>query len=351
MFFSRERIPMTITAPSPAKVAPAAAAAKASPLNYFGVPLGLAGLAGAWLAAHVELGAPSWPVDLLYALSTVAWLALTMTYVARGWRRIRSFQEDLHDSSTGPLTAFVPAVAILLSSHYSEYFPAVGRWLTVFFVAALFVVAGQLVSHWFAAGIGVDSLHGGFFIPVVAGPFIASIGLTTVGFHQGALMVWGAGLFFWLSFGTILMGRHMTGSPLPARARPTLAAFLAAPASGGVAWTISHPGPIDEVEYLLLGILLTMLLIQVVLIGQYRKLTFSLQFWIFTFPAATTTNFIIRWVAQAKYPGWQSYSWVALASATVFIAWIAAATIRLVSKNLHRPGTRRPPLAKTVTRA
>lgn len=171
------------------------------------------------------------------------------------------------------MTAFIPAVAILLSSHYAQYFPNFGQWVTVFFVAASFVVAAQFVSHWFTAGIGVDSLHGGFFIPVVAGPFVASIGLATVGFHQGALMTWGAGAFFWLSFGTILIGRHMTGAKLPTPAMPTLAGFLAAPATGGVAWTISHPGPIDEVEYLLLGILLTMLLIQINLIRGYRKLS------------------------------------------------------------------------------
>jgi len=90
---------MTITAASRVAVAPAVAARKHKPstLNYFGIPLGLAGLAGlagAWPAAHVELGAPAWPVEVLYALSTVAWLALTSTYVARGWRRIRSFQEE-----------------------------------------------------------------------------------------------------------------------------------------------------------------------------------------------------------------------------------------------------------------
>ncbi len=324
---------MTATASMLDKIVLPSRRTKTSPLTYFAIPLGLAGLGGAWLGAHQHLGAPAWPAEILYALSSAAWLTFTGVYVARGFRPLASFQDDLRDSSTGPMTAFIPAVAILLSSHYASYFPVFGSWVTVFFVAALFLVAAQLVGHWFAAGIGVDSLHGGFFIPVVAGPFIASIGLTTVGFHQGAILVWGAGLFFWLSFGTILMGRQMTGSPLPKPATPTLAAFLAAPASGGVAWTLSHPGPIDEVEYLLLGILLTMLLIQVILIGHYRKLSFSFQFWIFTFPAATTANFIIRWVAQAHYPGWQVYSWVALGLATGFIASIGAGTIRLMFRN------------------
>lgn len=305
---------------------------RTSPLSYFGVPLGLSGLAGAWLAGHLYLGAPAWPLEILYALSGAAWLTFAVMYIIRGLRRPASFREDLRDPVTGPMTAFIPAVAILLSSHYAQYLPGIGPWITVFFVAALFLLAAQLVSHWFAAGIGVDSLNGSFFIPVVAGPFIASIGLTVVGFPDAALVVWGAGIFFWLSFGTLLMSRHITGSPLPTAARPALAAFLAAPASGGVAWTLSHPGPLDEVGYLLLGVLLIMLLIQLLLIGEYRKLPFTLQFWTFTFPAATSANFIIRWVSQAQYPGWPVFGWICLGVASTFIALIAAGSIRLLTR-------------------
>ncbi|CAN5414912.1 hypothetical protein BH09ACT1_BH09ACT1_09430 [soil metagenome] len=296
-------------------------------LGLFGIPLGLAGMGGGWVGAIALLDAPRWPTEVFYALSAALWTAFTVTYLWQGFLRAGRFRDDLTHPATGPFTAFIPAVAILLSSHYAQYLPAVGKWATVGFVAILAIIAAQLVAHWLSGSIAMDSLHGGYFVPVVAGPFIASIGLTTVGLHEAALVIFGAGIFFWLTFGTIVMGRQITGSPLPASVAPALSAFLAAPASAGVAWIISHPGPMDEVQDLLTGVLFIMLFVQLVLINQYRKLRFGLQFWIFTFPVASTTNYLVRWLAASDFAGWRAWAWSILGVSTAFVAVIGIASI------------------------
>lgn len=301
-------------------------------LGLFGIPLGLAGMGGGWVGAIALLDGPRWPAELFYALSAVLWIAFTFTYVSQGVFRAGRFRDDLTHPATGPFTAFIPAVAILLSSHYAQYLPVVGKWVTVGFVAILAIIAAQLVAHWLSGSIAMDSLHGGYFVPVVAGPFIASIGLTTVGLHEAALITFGAGIFFWLTFGTIVMGRQITGSPLPASVAPALSAFLAAPASAGVAWIISHPGPMDEAQDLLTGVLFIMLFVQVLLINQYRKLRFGLQFWIFTFPVASTTNYLVRWLAASGFPGWHAWAWTLLGVATAFVAAIGVASVVTIAK-------------------
>jgi len=300
---------------------------KPFPLSVFGVTLGLAGLAGAWVAAYALLGAPRWPAEVLYGLGGAFWLIFTISYLARGLPHPVRFRADLTHLGSGPFTALIPAVGILLASHYTQYFPNAGRWVTIAFVLVLAAVAGQLIAHWLSGNIRLEALNGGYFIAVVAAPFIASIGLTTIGFHAAALGAFGIGLFFWLSFGTIVMSRHMMGGALPPAAAPSTSAFLAAPASGGVAWIIAHGGTIDEPLILLTGVLFVMLLVQLILIGRYRKIPFSLSFWTFAFPAASTTNYLVRWLAASQFDGWRVLAWCLLAIATVFIATIGVASI------------------------
>ncbi|MCF4123359.1 hypothetical protein L1785_20540 [Antribacter sp. KLBMP9083] len=155
------------------------------------------------------------------------------------------------------------------------------------------LIAARLAAHWISGGLsGAEALHGGYFPPVVAGPFIASIGLSSVGLHALALYAFGAGLFFWLTLGTAVMYRHISGGEVPDSATPTLAAFLAAAATASIAWLVAHPGPgpLDDPQSLLTGVLFIMLFVQIALISRYRRMKFGMQYWVFTFPVASTSN-------------------------------------------------------------
>lgn len=297
------------------------------PLGLFGIPLGLAGLGSAWSAARTGLGAPGWPEEVLFGASSALWLTLTLIYLKRGWRRKGAFHADLRHPGGGPFASLIPLVGILLAAHYSAYLPALGIWLLVAFVAALAVVAAQLLAHWVTGGVTMESIHPGYFLPVVAGPFVASIGFTTVRAPDAALAAFGTGVFFWLVVGTVVTGRLMTAGPLPAPAVPALSAYLAAPATASVAWQVSHPGGTGIVQLALAGVLLMMLLMQVLLIGTYRALPFSTASWVFTFPVATASNFAVRWLVSSAVAGREIYAWVILALATVFVSAIAFRTL------------------------
>lgn len=297
------------------------------PLNLFGMPLGLAGLGAGWSAARAALGAPSWPEEVLYALASALWLILTTIYLLRGLRRKGAFRADLRNPVTGPFASFIPLVGILLSAHYSEYVPALGAWVCIAFIAALAVVATQLFAHWITGGVSMESIHPGYFLPVVAGSFVASIGFSTVHAHDAALAAFGIGVFFWLVVGTVVTVRLMTAGELPPAARVGLSAYLAAPATAGIAWIVLHPGPMGALQLGLTGVLIIMLLLQILLIGEYRKLAFSPLFWVFAFPVATTANYAVRWFAASNLPGQEIYSWTILGLATTFILTIAARSV------------------------
>lgn len=296
-------------------------------LSRFAMPLGLAGLGGGWSAARSSLGSPMWPEEILYGAASSLWLILTAVYVFRGLRRKRAFRADLRHEVVGPFASFIPLVGILLSSHYSQYLPPWGAWLCVGFIAALAIVAAQLLAHWVTGGVSMQSIHPGYLLPVVPGFFVASIGFSSIHARDAAMAAFGIGAFFWLVVGTVVTVRLMTGGELTAAAKTGLSAYLAAPATANIAWMLSHPGPVGAVQLGLTGVLVIMALTQVMLLPEYRKLPFTQMSWVFTFPVGATANYSIRWLATTDLPGREIYAWTILSLATAFTLVIAARTI------------------------
>lgn len=298
-------------------------------LGSFGVPLGLAGLAGCWTTATADLHAVRWPSEALFAVAGVLWALLAVLYVVPGLRRSGAFRADLEHPGSGPFAAYIPLVGLLLASHYRTVIPGAHLdWVCFAFVVLLGSVAAQLVAHWIAGGVELAAVHPGYFVPVVAGANVASISLSSVGLHQAALGAFGAGLFFWLMIGTVVLIRLMTGSALPDTLKPAMTAFLAAAATSNLAWIVAHPGPIHEVQSILIGMLVFMLAVQAVLVvGTYRSLPFGVSWWTFTFPVASTTNFAIRWAATVQVPGWEAAAWSVLGVASAFVVLVAAGSV------------------------
>jgi len=268
-----------------------------------------------------------WLVEVLFAASVIAWVGFTALYIVSGVRRSGSFGMDLRHPISGPFAAYIPVVGILLAAHYATWMPAAAPWLVGTFVGALVIVAGQLVAYWISSGLPQDSLHPGYFLPVIAGSFIASIGLSRVGAQPAAIAAFGVGIFFWLVVGTVIFGRLITGARYPTELVPTMAVLLAPPATGGVAWFLISQGLPNPIQDALAGILIVMLLVQLMLIPQYVKVPFSMTHWAFAFPLAATCNYVIRWMAVLRFPGWQVIAWSTLTIGTAVILAIAARSI------------------------
>ncbi|MGQ4347981.1 SLAC1 family transporter [Streptomyces sp. SAS_275] len=302
-------------------------------LNYFAIPLGLSGLGGAWTAAGAALNAPEWVNDALFALSGVCWLAFGVLYIGERVRRTGAFRADREHPTDGAMAAFIPVVGILLLTHFERYVSLDSAravcWVLVF---ALAVVAGQLFAHWLTGQTSFPQLHPGYFLPLVAGPFVASIGLAVVGAQTAARAALGCGLFFWVIIGGVVTARLITAGPLPTPAIPALSVLLAPPATGGIATFAAYPGPIGTLQTSFLGIFVTMLMVQVFLLSRYRKLAFGLEFWTFTFPLAASANYTIRWCQSTRFSGWEALAWSALGVATAVILAIAVATVRTLAK-------------------
>jgi tellurite resistance protein len=301
------------------------------PLALFAVPLGLAGLGGAWAAAETVLGAPRVFEEIAYGLSAILWLGLAVFYLWQGLWDGGSFVNDLKHPGTGPFTSFIPLVGILLAAHYSRYALTAGTWVCVLFIAALTFDAARLFAHWATGGVTMEAIHPGYVIPLVAGAFVSSIGFSSVHAHQEAIAAFGVGAFFWPVLIAVVTTRLMAAGPLPIAIRAGLSAFLATAGTANVAWLVAHPGPIGPIQQALTGVLVMMLIIQLAFLAEYRRLPFTMAFWVFTFPVTVTGGYAVRWFGVSGLAVWRPWAWTALAIATATVLAIGARSVVFLS--------------------
>jgi tellurite resistance protein len=316
---------------------PTAVAARVLPIALFSIPLGLAGLGGEWMAAEQLLDAPVVPAQLAFGTSAVVWAAFTATYLIGIVRHdLGRFQVDLRHPLFGPLTAYIPVIAILLLAYYAPELGDVGEWMMFASVTALAINAASLVAHWLGNPLEQDALHPGYFLPVVAGPFIATIGLQSIGYQAAALASFGVGVYFWLLLGAVITSRLFFGNPLPQPFKPVLSILLSPPATAGLAWFAITGGKIDDLQLAIGGITAFTLLIQLYFLPDYLRLPFSSQHWVFTFPLAVLGAMGVRWAAEPETAGWRTVAWVVLLVSTIAILAILAGTLRDIGRRLRR---------------
>ena len=212
------------------------------PIPLFSIPLGLAGLGGAWSAAAELLDASHLPADVAYAGAATLWATFTVAYVVGTMRhKAVNFRVDLRHPLLGPLTAYIPVIAVLLAAHYSTDLGAGARWLTYTSLVALAVNAAALVAHWLTAPLEANLTHPGYLLPVTAGPFIASIGLVSTGDERAAIAAFGVGSYFSLVLGG-LYHRPRAFRYAPAQPFKPVLSIIVSPSANGWPGLVRHHG-------------------------------------------------------------------------------------------------------------
>jgi tellurite resistance protein len=312
-------------------------ALRAERIGLLSVSLGAAGLGGAWQSATATVSAPVGVSDGLFAVSGLIWLVLLAEYVRHGGAHWANLKHDLGHPGQGFALAYIPIVGMLFAAHFSRFGLQTARWAYAVFAVAAAVIAARLLAHWLTGALSASPLHPGYLLPVSSGPFIASVTAASLRLPEVAEGAFAVGLLYWLAFGTVVLGSLVANPSLPARARPTLTVLGIPPATGGLAWTAAHPGPVDAVGYGFAGLVAFTLLIIVCLLPDLRQQSFHVGFWTFSFPIAATANFAIRWVHGADVPAWRPLTWIVLSAASLALAALALATVVHVLRGRPRP--------------
>jgi tellurite resistance protein len=298
------------------------------PPNFFGIALGLSGLAALWLYASDRFGAPTAVVDGVTLLAASVWILVAAAYVRQGPRQIAA---DLRDPMVGPFLAAAPISGFLLGEVIAAHAGTAGRVVVIVFLVLGLLLGGWLTGQWMTGGLVEETFSPAFFLPGLGMGFVGSDAAATVGLHSMAEVYFGIGVMAWVLMSSVVFNRMFFRPRLAPPLLPTMAIELAPPAVAGSAYFAIHPAP-DPVALGLAGYMAFMVVAQLRLLPLYRALSFTPGFWSFTFPCAAVATIALRWLSIESPAGKTVYAWILIAAVTGLIAAIAARTLLALTR-------------------
>jgi tellurite resistance protein len=293
------------------------------PLNVFGMPFGLCGLAGCWLAAAGYGLAPVVVGAVVLGVAAVVWLVVLAVYLRYVVSDRAAFGRDLRDRTAGPFAALAVIIPMLLGAQGVRLFAPAAATVVVDVGIVLTVLLGAwFTGDWIIGPLELDQIHPGYFLPTVAGGLIAAAAAAAVGQTDLAQAMLGLGMICWLVLGSVILVRLLTRPPLPAPLLPTLAIEVAPGAVASLAWFAIHGDHVDAVAAAIGGYGLLMALAQLRLLPAYLRLPFLPSTWAFTFSWAAVATAALHWLI-----GWQVAQYAVLVAATLLVGGIAVRTI------------------------
>jgi tellurite resistance protein len=314
-------------------------------LTTLAIPLGLAGLAQVWSVASSALGAPFELGQAFWLIAAIAWIWTLAVHLHRGTRTDQPLSHQLTHFAQGPLAAILPIAAMLIGAGLHRTFPLAGTVLTLISIAAAAAFAAWILSFWMRGEMPLESVHGGYFLPISAAGLVGALTAAETGLDWLAVGSFAVGIFFWLVISVFFFLRLALRPAVPAPLIPTLAIMIAPPAVAAAAWFRISGGQPNHLFEGLSAMTAFMVLIQIMLLPRYRALPFSLGFWSFTFPVASVAALGITWLHQLQPFAWQAITVAVLAAVTLLVVLIAAKSLLLLIATTLA-ARRRPSAAK-----
>jgi tellurite resistance protein len=319
------------------------------PLNFFGIPFGLAGLGEAWTAMAGFHHAPDLVGEILFLLSAAAWFVVLGAYLGHLSSDRTVVARDLTDPIAAPFASLALITPMLLAGQgLYPHAGTAGRLLTDVFLALTVVLGGWFTGQWIYRPVDLDKFHPGYFLPTVAGGLIASAAAASVGQQRLAEAMFGLGGVCWIVLGSVILGRLLFRPMLPPALQPTLAIEVAPAAVASLAWFQIHGSRLDIVAAFLAGYGLLMVIAQLRLLPAFRRLPFMPSTWAFTFSWSAVATVALIWLQDGQVAGYRVGQYLVLAAITLLIGGIAIRTVVAISRRqlLPRPAATVPAEAR-----
>lgn len=270
------------------------------PAAFFGIVLGLAGLGGAWRAAHQVWQTPAIVGEALMAVAAIVWLLVSFLFILK-W--IYAWEEALDEAQdpvqccyiglAGVATMLIAAAALGYSRLVAEVLFGIGALFTLAFAA------WRTGALWY--GEREQSTNTPvLYLPAVAGGFVTATVASALGYPEWGQLAFGVGLFSWLAIESVLLHRLYTATSLTAPLRPTLGIQLAPPAVGAVAYLSVNGGNPDLIAHALIGYALMQLLIMLRLLPWITQQSFAASYWAFTFGITSLATAALRMIGHGN---------------------------------------------------
>lgn len=299
------------------------------PASFFGIVLGLAGLAGDWRTAHALWGAPAAPGEALFAIAALAWAVITLLYARKWWSVPATARAEVAHPVQCCFAGLAGVATLLIAQGALPYARPVA--LALFALGAGFVLGFALwrTGGLWRGGRATEAATPILYLPMVAGGFVTGTTAAALGWPGCGQLAFGAAFFSWLAIESVLLHRLYTGAELPPALRPTLGIQLAPPAVGAVCWLAIGGGPLAT--HALLGYALLQALLLLRMAGWIGEQGLAPSWWAFTFGATALAGAAMRVASAGALAALAPLLFVA---ANLLVGAIAFGTARLAIRRV-----------------
>jgi tellurite resistance protein len=301
------------------------------PASFFGIVLGLAGLANAWRVGARIWHLPAVVGEVLTFVTLAVWLILIVLY---GLKWMVAREEALKEVSHPVQCCFIGlvGVATMLAAGGLLPYSRIGAE-TIFLVGAAYTLA---FSVWRTGNLwqgerDIATTTAVLYLPTGAGNFVTAIVASALGFPEWAQLFFGAGFFAWLAIESALLHRLLTGPALSLPLRPTLGIQLAPPTVGALAYISVTQGPADILVHAMIGYGLLQALILLRLLPWLTKEPFGLGYWAFCFGATALATGPMRLIERGDSGPIAQLAPVLFVAANIVVLLVTLATIWLIA--------------------
>ncbi|AXA42351.1 dicarboxylate transporter/tellurite-resistance protein TehA [Rhizobium leguminosarum] len=312
------------------------------PASFFGMVLGLAGLGGAWRAAHLAWGLPALIGELVTSAAALVWLSVATLYGLK-WlvAREAALTEAAHPVQccfiglAGVATMLV-AAGVISYSH--------GLAVALYVVGAVFT-AGFAV--WRTGGLWRGERDPGhttpvLYLPNVAGSFVAATVGAALGFPDLGQFFFGAGFFGWLAIESVLLHRLLTAPGMANALRPTLGIQLAPPVVGAVSLVAVAPQAPWVLAHGMIGYGILQALILLRLLPWILREPLAPSYWAFTFGVTALATAPIRLLLLGDDGAARFLAPVLFVFANLVVTIVAAGTLYRFWQHRGRASAAKP---------
>ena len=307
------------------------------PASFFGIILGLVGLGNCWRVAAKLWHLPMWIGESIMLLGVIVWLVLLLLYFGK-W--LWAWEEAVAEFQHPVLCCFiglVPVSSLLVSLAIAPYFQAIAVGLFVISAIGQLSFGVYRSGQFWMGGRKPETTTPILYLTAVAGSFVSTIAASALGYREWGALLFGMGLFSWLSLESIIMQRLYLLEALPKLLRPTLGIQLAPPAVGCVAYLSLTSGQPDIFAQMLLGYSLLQAVILLRLLPWLLAQPFNASYWAFTLGVAALSLASLHCVERGMTGMMVDLAVILFIGANFVISSIALGTVRLLLRGKLLP--------------
>ena len=306
------------------------------PVNYFAVALGTGALGAAWRTGASKGMAPDWVGESILAFNAVVWLLLVGFLVHavvkyRAW--VCSFWE--HPARTC-FFSLIPATTAQVGAALYPYAEVPALTLVVLGAVGQLYFASHRIAGTWRGGHAPEATSPVLYLPTVATNFATATAMGFVGWHDMAMLFFGAGLISWFSIEGAILSRLRTLTPLPQGERGIIGIQMAPPFVGGNAYLAANGGTVDWFFLVLTGYGILQLIFLMRLLPWVLEGGFSMSMWGFSFGMGSMVAGGIRLTAVGML-GLVGPALTVAGTAFLIFLWVGTMHLALKGRLLVRP--------------